>query len=284
MKPVLEHIDQPQQHSFYLGHYVGEGFTYPWHYHPQWELTYIVKGAGTAYAGNAVRHFIEGELCLLPPHLPHCWKSSGNQTSEAESLYVQWDADSLLGEGWLNKAEFRAIRTLLESAHSGLVMASERAVELGQELAGLQEMSPIESLLKFIRLLNDLALCPTKPVSHEALYYKDSAASKRIEAILNYISQNYQDKIQAEELAQLTNMTPVSFSKYFTRTFHKTFTQYLNEYRVSQACGLLINTEEPVEEVAYQCGYPNMAFFHRQFKKIVGNTPLQYRKQFRALG
>ncbi|GGA85374.1 AraC family transcriptional regulator [Neiella marina] len=281
MRPILEHIPHSREQSFYAGRYKGQGFTFPWHYHPEWELTYIISGTGTAYTGNAIRHFGDGELALMGPHLPHCWKSNVNDGEQVSSVFIQWSAD-LLGDKWMEKSEFSAIRKLLMNCESGLLFSGYKVPFIGERMRELVRAKPFERLLAFMALLQDLTTLDAEPISHGGIQYQDNNASKRIENILNYVAANYEQKIDAQQMADLTNMTPVSFSKYFKRVFKKTFTSYLNEYRVTQACGLLIRTDEPVEEIGYRCGYQNMAFFHRQFKTIMKQTPLKYRQQFQA--
>nr|WP_285817710.1 helix-turn-helix domain-containing protein [Echinimonas agarilytica] len=277
----MEHIPHSQEQSFYAGSYCGQGFTFPWHYHPEWELTYIISGTGTAYTGNAIRHFGGGELALMGPNLPHCWKSNVGSEDSVSSVFFQWSAD-LLGDHWMEKSEFGAIRALLMNSESGLLFTGEQVESMGQQMTKLVDAPPFERLMVFVALLEKLTRLQSTPLSHGGIQYQDSTASKRIENILNYVASHYQTKIDAEQMAQLTSMTPVSFSKYFKRVFKKTFTSYLNEYRISQACGLLVRTDESVEEIADRCGYQNMAFFHRQFKTIMGQTPLKYRQQFQA--
>ena len=75
-------------------------------------------------------------------------------------------------------------------------------------------------------------------------------------------------------------MTKVSFCKYFKKQFDKTFTQYLNEFRIRKTCQGLQESNQQVTQIAMECGYENMSFFHRQFKKYVGITPAKYRSQY----
>lgn len=278
MKPILEHVPNTQQQSLFFNQYDKKVFSFPWHYHPQWELTYIISGSGTAYTGNAVRHYSAGELVLLAPNIPHCWKSDGNAKTGVKSVYAQWD-NSFLGDNWLDKPEFTSIKTLFEQCYSGLSFINCDA--LGERLNDLRFKSPFHRTLGFVDLLHELSLQQSvMPLGQQTNLCQDFASDKRIETILEYITQYYDQKISAKEMAQLVNMTPVSFSKYFTRTFQKPFTQFLNEFRVSQACGLLVSTELTVEQVAFQTGYQNMSFFHRQFKSVTEKTPNHFRESY----
>ncbi|MGL6314238.1 AraC family transcriptional regulator [Vibrio sp. WXL103] len=278
MKPILEHVPNNQQQSLFFNQYEKKVFSFPWHYHPQWELTYILAGTGTAYTGNAVRHYSAGELVLVAPNIPHCWKSDGSSKTGVKSVFAQWD-NSFLGDNWLTKPEFASIQHLFEQCHSGLSFIG--CEELGESLNALRFKSPFHRTMGFVDLLHELSLKEhIEPLGQNTHVHLDFGSDKRIEAILNHITDYFDQKITAADMAAVTNMTPVSFSKYFTRTFSKPFTQFLNEFRVSQACGLLVSTELSVEQIAYQCGYQNMSFFHRQFKTITGQTPNGFRSSY----
>jgi len=278
MKPILELVPNSAQQSLFFNHYEQKRFDFPLHYHPQWELIYLVEGTGTAYTGNAVRHFVANELALIAPNTPHCWKSDELANNSVKSVFVQWD-NQFLGEDWLNKPEFSTVKKMFESCKTGL--SFPQCQKLGERLVNMQHKSPFQRMISFIDLLHELSLHDqVEPLGQQSALLPSTTSDRRIESILNYIDKFYSRKIMADEMATLVNMTPVSFSKYFKRTFHKTFTQFLNEFRVSQSCGLLISTELAVEEVAYQCGYQNMSFFHRQFKIITQKTPNNFRVDY----
>lgn len=278
MKPILEHIPSNQHQSLFIKRYEQDSFSFPWHYHPQWELTYIIEGSGTAYTGNEVRHYVANELVLTAPNVHHCWTSSSVNRSQVKSIYIQWD-NCFLGEGWLNKAEFSSIRALFSACKSG--MSFSHAEDLGEKLIELEQHKPLARLLKFIELLHGLSTHQSiTNIGEVTLTTTGSVSDNKISAILEYVNDHYHQKITAAEMGALTNMTPVSFSKYFTRSFHKPFTQFLNEYRISQACSLLISSSLTVEQIAYQCGYHNMSFFHRQFKQVQGKTPIAFRAMY----
>ncbi|MDG3086222.1 AraC family transcriptional regulator [Vibrio hannami] len=276
MKPVLEHVPSNSHQSLFIKRYEQSCFSFPWHYHPQWELTYIVEGSGIAYTDSEVRHYMPNEMVLTAPNVHHCWTSNSVNNSNVKSIYVQWD-NNFLGDNWLDKAEFAAIKAMFTACRSGMLFLNSE--ELGAKLVALETMEPLKKLLGFVELLHDLSNHQdVTSIGQVTLTSMSSAADTRISAILEYVNSNFERKITADEMGALTNMTPVSFSKYFTRSFHKPFTQFLNEYRISQACSLLISSSLTVEQIAFRCGYQNMSFFHRQFKQIMQQTPLAFRE------
>ncbi|WP_440875993.1 AraC family transcriptional regulator [Thalassotalea sp. PLHSN55] len=282
MKAVLEHITKDVRQSFHYANFEHYQFNSPWHYHPQWELTYIKKGTGIAYIGNTIRNFCAGELVLVGRNLPHCWRSEANKQVSDElgvaSTFIQWD-EHLLGENWLQKPEFESIANLLDRSHQGILFSAKASNALVKQLENLKRLSSFERLWQFIEILQALSQIDAEKISHEAEFEINHQASKRIENLIAFVEQNYQNSITADDLAKITHLTPSSFSKFFKKVFNKTFTTYLNEYRISQACILLRNSDKAVEDIAFLCGYNNMAFFHRRFKKQMKTSPAVYRRQ-----
>ncbi|MCC8105625.1 MAG: AraC family transcriptional regulator [Clostridiales bacterium] len=101
----------------------------------------------------------------------------------------------------------------------------------------------------------------------------------RIRELTDYISAHYQEHISLEQGADIMHMSPKYFSSFFAKTFLVSFTQYINHYRIDQACILLKTTDLPVMDVAFETGFENFSYFIRKFKEIKGCTPKEYRKE-----
>ncbi|TRX60143.1 helix-turn-helix transcriptional regulator [Fulvivirga sp. M361] len=279
IKAVLEPVSHDPNQSFHFGIYDESSFESPWHFHPQWELTYIVNSSGIRSVGNSIRSYQTGELVLLGQKLPHCWKSNESENERARSIFIQFD-EQLLGDHWMQKEEFSTIRQMLLESKYGLLFDRDTARRAGSVLEGMKLLTPMHRLLKVVELLYELSVTKYELLSLGAHFDTNEVVSKRIGSIISFVAEHYRTKITSDQLAELVFLTPVSFSKFFKRTFNKTFTVYLNEYRVSKACELLKRSDISVESIAYQSGYQNLSFFHRQFKAITRRSPAEYRKHF----
>ncbi|RPD99106.1 AraC family transcriptional regulator [Aureibaculum marinum] len=279
MKAVFEPISNALNRSFHYRVFEKLEFETPWHYHPECELTYITQSTGIRSVGNSIQAYEPGELVLLGPNLPHCWRTNTSSEQLAKSTVVQFQED-FIGTGWLEKEEFTLIKRMLDRSTYGLIFDKKTAQSVGQKMISLKTMSPTLQIIEFIKLLHELSLKKPEILSLGARFNVNAVVSKRIEKIINFVANNYQKKIDSSQLGELVFMTPVSFSKFFKKTFKKTFTSYLNEYRISKACELLKDTELSVEQIAFETGYPNLSFFHRQFKLFTKRTPAQYRAAF----
>lgn len=106
---------------------------------------------------------------------------------------------------------------------------------------------------------------------------------KRINTVLEYISENYQKKITTQDLAKLCFVTEAHFCRFFKESIGKSAVEYVNEFRIEKALVLLKETEESITDIAFEVGFSDSNYFSRTFKKIKNKTPLEYRKGQRVM-
>ena len=243
-----------------------------------------MSGTGIRYIGNWFETFGPGDLVLLGPNLPHCWKNIGPQKEKAGAVVIHWPAD-LLGEGWLDKKEFDGIRKMLATSPAGIKFSTGFAAGIRQQLLDFLDLSPFAKLIRLLELFQVLAqqqeislLCPEG--FHGKLRLDDE---ERINRIHLYVEWNYAQKITLAKAAAHVHMGEEPFSRFFSRMMGQPFFSFINRYRVYMAARLLTETSLPVTSICYRCGYESLPFFYRQFKKVKDCTPLQYRKKYEEL-
>lgn len=283
MKAQFEVFKPLPESSFRVFGYELSEFDAPWHYHPEYELTVILKSQGIRYVGNNMEAFEAGDLVLLGPNLPHCWKNTPESTGPASSIVAQWP-EQLLGEGWLEVAEFKSIKRLLSMAGQGIRFDQGISAQVRPMLAEMLDMQPLPRLMKFVEILELLAsvknlhfLC-AQGFAYP-LNYEDN---QRINTVYNYIREHYAERISLATLSGLVHMNEEAFSRFFSRIMQKPLFTFLNEYRINMASKMLIETDMQVAEISFACGYDSPPFFFRQFRKFGGMTPAAYRKHFRT--
>lgn len=285
MKPKLEVVPHQLNSSIHTFYYQKQHFEAPWHYHKELELVYIYQSTGIRYVGNGIGNFLPGDLVLIGSSLPHVWKNAPEYNSGATSVYTQWNPE-VLGPFLDHIAEFHSIRKLLDNADKGLRFpTSDKTRALGSQIQSLLQLKGTPKILMFIDILYQLTRIKDVEVLSGAdnHFVKNEETDHRIKDIMDYIDSNYAHKITMQDMADVTFMTRVSFCKFFKKQFYKTFTQYLNEFRVRKACQQLQETNYQVARVALECGYENLAFFHRQFRKYTDFSPAKYRIRFRNI-
>ncbi|AUP80377.1 AraC family transcriptional regulator [Flavivirga eckloniae] len=281
MKPQLELIPHEIDGSIHAFIYENDRFDAPWHYHKDYELTYIIKSSGIRYAGNSIDHFVPGDLVFIGENVPHCWKNEKGYSNGVKSACVQWDS-SVLDKFISSNIELKSIYNLLEASKFGVKYTNMVFNEaICKKLERLCGSKPAKKIIDLLDILLELANCNDKELlSLVGTRYKFSEKSdSRTMSILNYIDEKYQERITIQDMADLTFMTRSAFCKYFKKQFSRSFTNYLNEFRIRKVCLLLQDTDSKLLDLAYSCGYENMSFFHRQFKKYLAMTPTEYRKK-----
>lgn len=103
-----------------------------------------------------------------------------------------------------------------------------------------------------------------------------------IKTILTYIKKNYKEKIYIQDLAELVNMNPQYFCRFFKKSIGRSPMEYINDYRLKRSLRLLEETDLPITEVCLECGYNNLGNFLRAFKSYTDTTPLKYRKHIQT--
>lgn len=251
----------------------------PLHYHPNYEMNFVIKGLGTRYVGDNIEQFEEGDLILLAPNIPHCWKSIPRNEEPYASLVIQWK-DDFLGNGWDSVSEFDNIRRLLKLSGKGIKFDKYIANEIKKRQSELLMLPPFEKLLLLLQLLNDLGKTNEFQIlSNEELPLNNNVYNVRIEIVSRFIKEKYTEKITLANVAGLVNMSEGAFSRFFSQTTGKPFFTFLNEYRIRMACKALIETDMNADEVGYACGYECLQFFYRQFAKYVKCSPQAFRKK-----
>ena len=87
------------------------------------------------------------------------------------------------------------------------------------------------------------------------------------------------ESVALEDISAKVFMTPQSFCRFFKRSTNKTFTTFLNEYRINHATKLLLQTDDDVKTICFESGFNNLSNFFRNFKRITQLTPNIYRDQ-----
>lgn len=285
MKASFEKIIPPATNSFKVYAYEKPEFDAPWHYHPEYELTYIVSSHGVRFTGNHFENFSEDDLVLLGPNVPHCWKNTGTQTHKASAIVLHWD-ESLLGIGWRKNREFEKINRLLQWSDRGLKFNRQAALSVKERLERLLTVSSFEKLILLLEILHELSLTdePHTLCKDGFKYHLEVADHERINIVHHFVRTKYAEKITLSDIANAVHMGRESFSRFFSKIMNKPFFSFLNEYRINTACKLLIESDMSVFEICFACGFESLPFFHRQFKRYKGKSPNRYRAAYKGLG
>jgi AraC-like DNA-binding protein len=263
-------------------------FYNPWHYHPEFELTLIVKSYGQRQVGDSIENFSSGDIVLVGQNLPHVWKSDeaffkNNDQLKAQAVVVKFLPD-FAGAGFLDKPVFQEIRAILfEKAAHGLRLNGPLRSKVEKMMLKLIGMSEIERLIQLISILHVISKSKNMELLASVGYRNSNAKNNhRVNKVLDYLMDHYQENITLEVIAGVVNMNKNAFCRFFKKSTRKNLFTVLNEVRISKACQHLVETELDILQVCYANGFNNISNFNKAFKKITGTSPMNYRRKSKA--
>ena len=257
-------------------------FDFPLHSHEELELNLIINAAGAKRViGDHIGEIDDMELVLVGSNLPHFWQTHKCKSKEIKEVTLQFHKD-LFDEKFLRRNQLSFIRTLLERSAKGILFSKQTIKEITPRLNALNQKQGFDSVLELLSILHDLSISRNMHVLSDSTFNNAefSYNSRRIEKAIEYMNLNFQKPVTLTEVAKLTNMADVSFSRFFKARTGITFMDSLLELRLGNASRLLIDTTQSIAEVAYNCGFNNISNFNRLFKKKKNCTPREFRENY----
>jgi AraC-like DNA-binding protein len=225
--------------------------------------------------------FNPGDIFFFGPNLPHIFRNWPGLTygrADARTHVIQFRHD-FLGREFFNAPEMRSIHRFLSSSSRGFRLKGALRADLISAMKKTHEEEGPGRISGLLDLLQRMASAPNDlvPLSNFAALSTSMPVDTRLERVFDYIFENFTHEVTFERAVQLACMTPSAFSRHFRKSTTLPFTEFLNRLRISNACRLLIKTEAPVTQVAFDCGYDNLSYFNRQFKRVAGQSPREFR-------
>lgn len=277
MKPRLEQLaHRTTGRSFICYEVIVPSFEFLWHYHPEYELTYILKGSGKRLVGDAYENFQEGDFVLLPPMLPHTWISDKNEAAACQAIVIQFSYE--FTERLFQFSEMKNLEQLFVKASRGLHFTNSETSDLVllQKMLSSNEMMGFTLLLQVLHQLNTKKSVPIASLQYKPL--KGSENQQRINKVFQYVQTGFSGDISLKKAAALILLSESAFCKFFKRVSGKTFSDYTNEIRIAHACHLLIETDKSISEIAFDAGFESLTYFNRVFLKKKKVRPGEFRK------
>ncbi|MDB4497873.1 AraC family transcriptional regulator [Gammaproteobacteria bacterium] len=281
----FEQVQNIPDYSFHFQHYqepVGDPM--PLHIHPEFEFDYVIRGQGYRMIGDEMRSFSNEEVAFLPPNLPHCLVHENQNPNKArdfsENLVLQCPKQFI--ENILSSIpEINKACQAILNIRQGVIFRNQKARMIKDILKRMDKASAPLRIAIFIEILplfldnKDMHF-----IGEEAVYsntiHKDK---KRIEKAYRYIIDNYQNKITLHDVAQVAAMSDTAFSAFFSKTVRKPFSTFLIEYRIERACKLIKESKLNISDISYAVGFSDIPYFNRTFKKVMNQSPSEYKKQ-----
>tara|TARA_R110002049_G_scaffold12887_6_gene57101 strand:+ start:2147 stop:2698 length:552 start_codon:yes stop_codon:yes gene_type:complete len=178
----------------------------------------------------------------------------------------------------------KPIKDMFERSIHGILFSKKASLEIYERISQLSKLDSMDYFLELISILHDLAnsrnqrLLSTYTANRESFENSD-----KIKSVYEYVQENFSKKITLAEVADLVSMSHVSFNRFMKKRTGKTFVDYVNDVRIGYAAIRLIEKDNSISEIAYFCGFNNIANFNRVFKKVKKCTPSQYKNEFSGI-
>jgi AraC-like DNA-binding protein/quercetin dioxygenase-like cupin family protein len=251
------------------------------HQHPEIQLTLIKESNGTLIAGDYVGPFHPGDVFVIGGNQPHVFRNDEKffkKRSKAVAITVFFD-EMTFGENFWSLEEMKSLQQFLKNSSGGFRITGRKKKLLTDKLVSIVNAKGIDRLIIFLEILKMFVsrkemLPLAKPVIQRNIKSYDGS---RLNKVIEFTFKEFQRPITLKEVADLANLTPEAFCKYFKTRTRKTYINFLNEIRLNHACRLLTE-DKSISGICYDCGFMNISNFNRIFKKIKHVSPGEWRK------
>ena len=283
--PALERIDPGFGNSIKLRQYADpcrNKLPY-WHIHPEMEMVYVNGGSGKRHIGNQLSYYKNGDLLLIGANLPH-YGFTDRLTGNKSETIVQMKED-FLGPAFFDIPEMVPVKKLLQRAKMGVAFHGKTKRKIGGKIEKLVKFDAYDRLIKILTILKELAISEEYTVLNVDGFSMEIEPrdSKRINKVYDFVRENFQRPISLDEIADTVSMTEPAFCRYFKKISGKTFTQFVNEYRLVHASKLLSERPDNITDICFECGFNNFSHFNKLFKAFTGKSPSQYRNELTTI-
>jgi AraC-like DNA-binding protein len=260
-----------------------EHFSYPLHFHSEYEIIYIKEGTGTRFLGNSITKFQAGDILLIGSNLPHFMKSddayhSSNSDLRVKGTIIQFEKEFMY-YAINHYSHFIKIKNLFQESQRGIYFAAANFPKLQDLIERIPLENGLNQMMLFLEILKEMSetenrqTISTTDFVNETIY--DTA---RIDKVISYLNKNYTRNVSLDEIASFAAMNASAFCRYFKSKTGKSFKNYILDMRIGYACKLLLMEDISISQVSSQCGFETISHFNKTFKKNTGYIPSQYRK------
>lgn len=264
----------------------------PPHWHYYMEMLYSLSGSAEVVLGGTSYFMEKGDLVVINPREVHSVHSICDEVTSY--IVIKFDPEVL----------YTTKRTVFESKYLlpfTMAKASPQKVFKSDEIKDTEVPFLAKEILAEITKLNygfELAIrthiCriflwilrswQNKGINMDAGYSLREDEIKMLQKVFDYLDENYPYEITAKEVSKLCQMSYSYFSRRFKVITGKTFTEYLNYVRITEAEKLLLANDMNVTEVALKTGFSDSSYFIKQFRHFRNMSPKQFQKDFARTG
>lgn len=276
MKVLPFKIPKPENATLIVQEDKGEMFYSKLHQHKEIQISLIKQGEGTCIIGDYVGAFKKGDIFVIGENLPHVFTS--DRTNKGVHMISLFLVKSSYGEHFFSLPEFRDVENVFKFSELGFQLDAP-ITTVAEQMERLPHLSKLKRFIVFIEILHSLSqgkITTLSSATHTKIYGEEEG--KRMRDIFEFTLDHFDKRITLKQVAEIANMTPNAFCRYFKQRTNKTYVNFLLDIRIGNACKLLSKKNEySIAEIAYRSGFNNLTNFNRKFKSVKGVTPSGFR-------
>ena len=241
------------------------------HHHTEYEIFYLHSGSGIFYIENTSYNVSSGDVLFIEPNVDHSFTITSEAINFNYMVFkpVVFGTDTNLSHKTMEQMKINTKITLSESLINKFLVLSEKnkLKSFGLEIMNIAFLYEVISYLietnqymQYTRVLDNM-----------------DTHSKAVQITCKYIQQHYPEKLDYEDILNLSNYSKSQFIKIFKKETGMNITDYINQCRIEHACLDLLNTNKNITEIAIENGFNNIQYFSKRFKEIMNCTPKEYK-------
>lgn len=249
------------------------------HFHPWWEILYIVSGERIFFYGNKTVQAKAGAFIIVAPGVLHRAINAEGEICSLYNIFFDDDSHAPFSKN-PHSAEIinilKGMNILIQFDGEAQKKISALFERLEDELSRRQKnFEPLAwSLLTGI-----LVYASRRNLESRAESLPAFVMNERFSQVIEWVNSHFADDLNLPETASKFNMTASHLSRLFKEFTDFTFVEYVNSLRIAKSCELLKNTNDTTLDIAFSCGFGSVTQFDRWFKKLTGKSPHKYRTQ-----
>lgn len=272
--------------ALYIADRHKKNFTYPMHVHDAYELNFVAHAGGVKrIVGDSSEVIGDYDLVLITNYnLEHTWEQNACKSDDIHEITVQFDFMDENNE-LFSRNSFKAIGRMIEKARRGLCFPMDTIMKVYDKIISLSTIKDgFYASMRFMGILYELSKSTDARMLASESYSKvvPDDDSKRILKVKEYISNNYREELRLSTLSSIANMSESAFSRYFKLHTGRTLTQYIIDVRLGYATRQLVDTQNSVAEISFNCGFNNLSNFNRIFRQKKQCSPTEFRNTYRT--
>lgn len=282
---ILQEITPLESHDFmFVADRHKAYYDFPLHRHDLFELNFVEHGAGCErIVGDSVELIGDYELVLITsPNLEHMWGQGTCKNTDIHEITIQFNID-FHTDRIFDTNPMQSVKKMLCRAERGLAFPLSAIMTVYPRLLKLSQIKEgFYALMELFHILYELSkFDDARELSSSSFArVQTNTESRRVAKVKDYITAHYIEEIRLEQMSDMVGMSPTAFSRFFKLRTGKTLAEYIVDIRLGHAARKLVDTNEPVSQICFSCGFNTLTNFNRLFKKRKGCSPTEFREKY----